>query len=254
LNERNAAHYLARLETFRPDFIVGYVSTVHSLALEVLAQGSQGRICPKAVLVSSETLFDWVRADIENAFRCPVFNGYGLGEMTAFISECNCGSLHISPEYGVVEIVAHEYGDEIVSTGLFNYGMPLLRYRTGDLVEAADDRPCPCGRELPTVRAISGRIADCIVTPEGVTVGPAALSLAFQSVPHLKGVQLYQPSRGELRVYIAVADGFDAKGKQILLSELRRRLGSAMVISLTRVDHVSQTAGGKQALILRNAP
>ena len=72
LNAENLPYYIQCLEKFKPKIIVGYVSTVHSLAKFILEQKSMGFIQPKAVLASSETLFDWMRTDIETAFNCKV--------------------------------------------------------------------------------------------------------------------------------------------------------------------------------------
>ena len=78
--------------------------------------------------------------------RCKVYNGYSLGEPVCFVSECPEGSMHVSPEYGVIELVESEGGHEIVATGLINDAMPFLRYRTGDLAVPGDGTPCRCGR------------------------------------------------------------------------------------------------------------
>src|SRR5207253_1247659 len=88
LSDENLPSYIRRLQSFRPQVIVGYVSTVHAIARYIVSHNLAGLIRPKAVLVSSETLFDWLRADIETAFQCKVFDGYSLGELVAFISEC----------------------------------------------------------------------------------------------------------------------------------------------------------------------
>jgi phenylacetate-CoA ligase len=250
LSTRNLPHYIDQLQKYRADVIVGYVSTVHTLARYILDNHLAGMICPKAILVSSETLFDWLRADIEEAFRCKVHNGYSLGELVSFISECEHGSLHISPEYGVVEAVEIEGKYEIIGTGLFNYGMPLLRYRTGDLVDLATDQTCPCGRRLPLVKAILGRIDDQVVTPEGVMVGPAPLSLAFQSVSGLKEAQIIQDKPSNIIVYLAVSDTFGSSNEQFLLGELRKRLGQSIKIEFAYVPKVARTVAGKQRLII----
>jgi phenylacetate-CoA ligase len=250
MSERNLPHYVAQLRRFRPEAIVGYVSTVHALAQHMLMSGAVGLIQPKAVLVSSETLFDWIRADIEAAFGCKVYNGYSLGELTAFISECPAGSLHISPEYGAVELVPIDGNLELVATGLFNHAMPLLRYRTGDVVEPASSDRCACGRELPLVKAIIGRVDDRVVTPEGTVVGPASLSLAFQSVPKLKAAQIEQETSAAITVLIAAGGAFGLAEEQLLLAELRKRLGTTLRIELRHVAAIPRTSGGKQRLIV----
>ncbi|HEY4176140.1 MAG TPA: hypothetical protein VGM90_04890 [Kofleriaceae bacterium] len=239
-----------RMARFAPSVIVAYVSTVHRIATFINEHGLAGQVTPKAILVSSETLFDWQRADIERAFGGKVFNGYSLGEPVCFVSQCAEGSLHVSPEYGVVELEDFDGATEIIATGLINDAMPLLRYRTGDVARAGTDEPCRCGRSLPTLGGISGRNDETVVTPEGAVVGPAALSLAFQSVPHLRESQIVQTSPDFIDLRIAVTPEFADGDEKFLLAELRKRLGLRLRIDLSRVPTVGRTVSGKQRLVI----
>lgn len=250
LSDKNLPSYIRRLQDFKPKVIVGYVSTVHTIARYIIDNKLSGLIRPKAVLASSETLFDWLREDIEAAFQCKVFDGYSLGELVAFISECEAGSLHISPEYGVIETVEIDGNLEMICTGLANYAMPLIRYRTSDIVEPAKTQTCSCGRQLPLVQAILGRIDDRVVTPEGTIVGPAPLSLAFQSVRNLKDAQICQNTPRAITLSISVTDAFSEADEQFMLGELRKRLGHTLQIELLRVPEITRTSAGKQRLII----
>lgn len=251
LTEEYLPAYVERLERYRPEVIVGYVSSVHLLADHINRHHLQGVIRPRAVLVSSETLFPWIRADIEKAFGCKVFDGYGLGELAAFISECDHGSLHVSPEYGVVESVATD-GERhrLVATGLFNLAMPLLRYDTGDIIRLAEPgRSCSCGRQLPVVDELLGRADDYLVTPDGRSVGPAPLSLAFQGVSGLVEAQIRQDEVSAILVSLVVGPDFDDDSQRVLDRELRARLGTEITINYDRVDAITRTTWGKRRLV-----
>lgn len=249
LSPGNLPAYVDKLRRYAPEVVVGYVSTVHVLARHLLDHGLVGAVRPRAVLVSSETLFPWLRADIEAAFGCRVTNGYSLGELTAMISECPAGTMHVSPEYGVVEAVAGDAGTELVTSTLCNRGMPLLRYRTGDLVVPGSGAPCACGRGLPTVAEILGRVDDRVLTPDGRTVGPAPLSLAFQGIRGLRAAQVVQDEIGRVTVVVATTAGYGDDEERRLRAELAARLGPSLAIGFERVDEVPRTAGGKQRLI-----
>jgi phenylacetate-CoA ligase len=250
LSEQNLPAYLAKLGRYRPEVVVGYVSTVHVLARHILERGLVGVVRPQAVLVSSETLFPWLRADIEAAFGCRVTNGYSLGELTAMISECPSGRLHVSPEYGVVELVPADGAAELVTTTLCNRGTPLLRYRTGDVAVPAPGDACPCGRQLPAVGEILGRVDDRVRTPDGRTVGPAPLSLAFQAIAGVRAAQVVQDSVESVTVVVVTAPGWGPDEECRLLAELRDRLGPSLAIGFERVDELTRTAAGKQRLIV----
>lgn len=250
LNHATVGAYLDELERFDPQVLAGYTSAVHRVALGLLDRGQQGRIRPSAILVSSETLTPSVRRDIETAFACRVTNAYSLGELVAFVSECEHGGLHISTDYGLLEFVEGEAGTEIIATGLINRGMPLLRYRTGDLVVPSSGGRCDCGRGLPVVEQLIGRVDDVVHTPEGATVGPAPMSLAFQRVPNLRRAQVRQDRVEELTVLIEVDPAFSDADEEFLVAELSKRLGPTLRIRVDRVEGLPRTSGGKERLVV----
>lgn len=250
LSQEHLPAYVDELERFDPTVLTGYTSAVHRLAVHLLESGDVGRVRPAAVIVSSETLLPEHRADIERAFGGRVHNAYSLGELVAYISECELGELHVSTEYGALEFLDLGAGTEIVASGLINPGMPLLRYRTGDLVEATVDGPCACGRGLPRVRGLSGRADDVVRTPDGTVVGPAPMSLAFQRVPHLRRAQVRQDAVEELHVLIEVTDDFTDADRVFLEAELAKRLGPSLRLVVERVDTLPRTSGGKERLVV----
>lgn len=250
LSDANLDAYVEELARFAPQVLAGYTSAIHRIAVHLLSRGDVGRIRPTAVIVSSETLFDEHRRQIEAAFGCRVTNAYSLGELVAYASECEHGQMHVSPEYGVVELVPVGAGREIVATGLVNRGMPLLRYRTSDLGTDMSQERCRCGRGLPRLSGLTGRADDVVHTPEGTTVGPAPMSLAFQRVPNLRRAQVRQDSPAALTVVLEVTDAFGDDDESFLRAELHRRLGPTIRLELERVDQLPRTGGGKERLIV----
>lgn len=239
--------YVEALERFGPALIDSYPSSIEPIARHVVARGGSA-VRPRAVITSSETLFPEVRAVVEEAFGCPVFDHYGSAEMVALITQCAAGRYHVNPEFGVVELLCDgrparpgEVGD-IVATGFINPVMPLLRYVTGDRA-VADDRPCTCGRSWPVVARIEGRVDDVIVTPEGRRVG--RLDPIFKSVASLHETRIVQDAEDHVRVETVVAGELQAAEEAELLAQLRARLGPRMRIDIVRVQAIARTSGGK---------
>ena len=96
------------------------------------------------------------RARIESAFGAKAYDLPGLTEIAAWGFECEAraGLTHVHEDYCYPEVLDEEGRPvgpggrgELVFTSLYRKAMPLLRYRTRDLVELAD-RKCPCGRTL----------------------------------------------------------------------------------------------------------
>jgi phenylacetate-CoA ligase len=254
LSDANLPAYLDALAAFRPVVLAGYTSAIHRLAQYVLRVGDTDRVRPRAVIVSSETLLPAARADIEEAFGCPVHNAYSLGELVAYVSECDFGSMHVSTEYGVLELLDTDESagtgrHEIIASGLFNRAMPLLRYRTGDTAAPAN-AACECGRGLPTVDELTGRSDDVVHTPDGTIVGPAPMSLAFQRVPRLRRAQVHQDRIESIRVLVEVDADFTADDESFMVAELAKRLGTALEIEVERVQALPRTSGGKERVVV----
>ena len=96
------------------------------------------------------------RARIEGAFGARAYDLPGLTEIAAWGFECDAraGLTHVHEDYCYPEVldeqdrpVGRGGRGELVFTSLYRKAMPLIRYRTRDIVQVADRR-CPCGRTL----------------------------------------------------------------------------------------------------------
>jgi phenylacetate-CoA ligase len=96
------------------------------------------------------------RARIETAFGAKAYDLPGLTEIAAWGFECDArsGLTHVHEDYCYPEVLDEQDRPvgpggrgELVFTSLYRKAMPLVRYRTRDVVQVAD-RKCPCGRTL----------------------------------------------------------------------------------------------------------
>jgi phenylacetate-CoA ligase len=131
---------------------------------------------------------------------------------------------------------------EIVATGLVHESQIYLRYRTGDLASWSD-LGCGCGRAMPVLGEIEGRVNDVVVCPDGRRVG--RLTSVARELPGIGAMQFVQdrPDRVIARV---VADG--VLGRDVSLEIERRlvdRLGTDMRIDVEQADSLERTERGK---------
>src|SRR5262245_4412968 len=116
---------------------------------------------------------------IERRWGAMVFDHAGATEVGPHSFSCSEGhALHLNEAEFIAEVWPENLGTpnrgELILTNLGRLGSPVIRYRTGDLVEI-DESPCPCGR--PFVRligGIAGRL-DEMITIRGVNVFPSAI-------------------------------------------------------------------------------
>ncbi len=171
MSEAAMARYVRALQNFRPAVIEAYTTPMYLFARYVESRGVDD-IRPKGIITSAEMLYPHQRELIERVFDCKVFNRYGGRELGDVAHECPDGTMHLNAEHVYVEFVRDgrpaQPGEpgEIILTPLTLYGMPLLRYRVED-VGSPSDAVCSCGRGLPAMSVVEGRVQDLISLPEG---------------------------------------------------------------------------------------
>lgn len=155
------------------DVIVGVPT--HILALVRQPNEPPPRL--KSVLLTTDHVPDAIKQAVESAWRCTVYNHYGMTEMGLgggvecearrgyHLREADIFFEIIDPVTGNL-VPDGEYG-EVVFTTLTRHGMPLIRYRTGDrgCFMAVD---CPCGTCLKTLERITQRLSGRIPVGNGV--------------------------------------------------------------------------------------
>lgn len=249
LSESNIPAYIHELDRTKVAFIDSYPSSIYSIAQYINKYSIDHNIRPKAIITSSETLHQHQRQVIETAFECKIYDQYGSAEMAAFICQCKEGSYHINPEYGIIEVLDKnnkhtDFGvpGRLVCTGFLNYGMPLVRYDTGDTVVLSDHK-CDCGKCFPVIESILGRTDDLIVTPSGRTIG--RLDPVFKGLSFIRETQIVQEKIDKITVNLVKDAGFSNDTAETLRNELIRRIGDDVEISINIVDHIPRTKSGK---------
>jgi phenylacetate-CoA ligase len=253
LSEAAAPAYLDALAKFDPVVIQAYPSSIGFLASWMLASGMRYRgaaLC--GVVTSSETLSAERRRDISVAFGCPVFDWYGLNERVAAIGTCERGRYHLMSDYSHVELLPAGDGTfELVGTGFNNMAMPLIRYRTGDFVRPAPaGERCVCGRALPLIEAIDGRVNEAVKLADGRVVG--RLTHVFQGLDGILEAQIVQDRPDALAILIVPCAGYSAATEERLVGKLRFRLGEDVALEVRRVNSIPRGTNGKFKAVVCN--
>jgi phenylacetate-CoA ligase len=245
----NLRAYVEEFNRFRPQFVRGYPSSIYIFAQFAASEGLRVHT-PRAVLSSSETLSPEMRAVIERTLQCPVYDWWGSNERV--VTACQCerrGPFHVNGEGGILELVptanaASEDGHRMIGTGLINHAMPLIRYDLGDLAVPAKE-PCACGRGLPCVERILGRVNDTIVTGEQKYVPSVRFYTLFETHDKVRQFQVVQTEPNAVVVRIVPAHKFNGAETNELRGKLARFLGDAVKIDFELVDHIQPEPSGK---------
>ncbi len=251
LKRESALRVLRLLERFKPQFIMGFPFDLLMLS-QFAAEAGLELPAPDSMVTYGETLSPHKRQSLETAYRCRVFNYYSQHECVSMIAECEQHSLHLADDFAYHEVANEQEGGrgELVGTGLYNYAMPLIRYRTrDDLVIDPAKNLCPCGRSFPIIKEIIGKQCDYIETPDGRLLG----AVMSHSMDHARGVkisQCVQDARDHVYVNLVVDNSYNDESQQALERDLRKRLGQEMTIDIRIVPQLEKRPGGKTPFIL----
>jgi phenylacetate-CoA ligase len=251
---KTAPHYIAALQTHKPQWMTGYGSAMAALAENALSAGLKPfRL--NAVIASGDTLGPGMRDRIEQFFQCKCFDHYGQSEGVAMAMECQYGRMHVLPNLGFIEIVrddgsACDPGEvgEIVATGLMNEAMPLIRYRLGDYAAWAADQTCACGNRQPALARLEGRVDDYLVTQDGRQIG--RLSTALKRSPSVHSAQIVQDQPGNARLLIRPGNGYCKEDALVIRDDILEKIG-AFNLEVYEVPEIPKTPQGKNSLVVR---
>lgn len=247
LSRENADRYVEALWRHKTQWLTGYAVSYYLLARHILDRHLS--VPPlKAVVTTSEKLTPGMREVMERAYGCRIFEEYGTVENAVFASECPHQRLHLSPDAGVVEILrpdgsACDPGEagEVVATGFVRQYQPFIRYRVGDMA-SWDPEPCACGRQMPVLKEVLGRIEDVVVGPDGRQM--VRFHGIFVGQDHVVEGQVIQEALDRIRVKVVPAAAFDQTDAADIEKRVRQRLGEVTVI-VEPVESIPRSANGK---------
>jgi phenylacetate-CoA ligase len=249
IGPRTAWNYVDGLNRYQPVVLTGYAYSYFLLASLILEQNLKLTYRPKAIIVGSEPVTSGVRSVIERAFKARVYEEYGAVEQSLLATECERGSLHINSDFGIIEIVDENdrpvppgVEGRILTTGLLNDTQPLIRYDIGD-VASLSPTPCTCGRSLPVLKNLVGRLEDVVICPDGRQM--VRFHGIFVGMPNVVEAQLIQERIDLIRVKVVANERFGPSDEELIKTRVAtERLGNVQVI-VERVAKLDRTHAGK---------
>ncbi|TCK75533.1 phenylacetate-CoA ligase [Acidipila rosea] len=249
ISEQDLAEYVALLRRFRPRFMLAYAQSAVMFA-RYCEQENIRDIHFESIITTAEMLLPEQRQFLERIFKGKVFNRYGCREFSVIASECAYHTgMHINADALIVEIEPSPHAPQgtgkVIVTDLLNRSMPLIRYEIGDMASMSTGTPCPCGRSLPRISEISGRITDFLITPDQRRISGISLALLAGDMPEVRQMQFEQTDRWNIRLRVVPGRGFGHDTTEELRTRLEPYLRGMSNLSIETVDTIASEPSGK---------
>lgn len=217
-----------------PSFMLKLIEWAVDHKIDIQNSPVQKAICIGESIRNADFDLNALGQKIANDWPVKLFSTYASTEMQTAFTECSQGhGGHHQPDLIIVEVLnehgdllpAGEYG-EVTITTLGVEGMPLLRYRTGDIC-AYYDSPCQCGRHSRRLSPVLGRTQQ-MIKYKGTTLYPPAVFEILNNAPYVKEyvVEVFTNdlSLDEIRLHINTtlsADDCESRLRPLFQSRLR---------------------------------
>ncbi len=260
------------------DFGSTVITCTPSYALFMAEEAVEAGLDPtqfqlKVGIYGAEPWTHHMRKEIEAQWDLKAVDIYGLSEIIGpgVAIECVEGQdgLHLFSDHFYPEIiepggenaVAPGESGELVITTLTKEGIPLIRYRTGDIVTMTEDQ-CPhCGRTSPRISKVKGRTDDMLII-RGVNVFPSQIEAVLLEIeeakPHYLLVVDRVGSLDQLEVQVEVDEKIfsdEIKVLEALENRIQREIESTLnlVVKVKLVEPRSiERSMGKSVRVIDN--
>jgi phenylacetate-CoA ligase len=257
MTDENFCIIYKTMKKYKISFLQCYPSSGYAFA-NYLKKNNLDTSFLKAFFVSSENVLEYQKESIKT-LGIQFFNLYGHSEKLVIGGNCPYhDSYHIDPDYGYMElvdendIIIEKSGvlGEIVGTTFNNYGMPLIRYKTGDYAEYLDIN-CECGFKGKTLKSVEGRWnGDKIFNKSGTYTTTTALNLHNDLYSVINGIQYVQNEKGLLEVNVIPGDGYSNVQESNILRHFQSKMNDDCDISIHKVNFLKRQSNGKFLLLL----
>jgi len=240
------------LQRVQPDYLLTYPSALRDLLLYCREQAvTLPRL--REVRTLSELLAPETRALCREVWGLKIADMYSTQEAGYLALQCpEQEHYHVQSEACLVEVLdasgepcaPGEVG-EVVVTPLMNFAMPMIRYAVGDLAEVGE--PCACGRGLPVLKRILGRVRDMLVHPDGRRSRPRTVEMWEDGALAIRQMQIIQHALNDIEIKLVTAHPFSEAEENLLSDRFRRSCGEDFPIRITYHQEIPRGPGGKFA-------
>ncbi len=259
LSDKKFLELISRIENINPKIIRCYPAPLYFMANLIEKQGGAKLSNLKAINTTASTLYPYMREKIQKVFNTKVYDSYSCEGGSVF-SQCeNLENYHPSEEYAISEFIEDSFSlsdpekpKRHITTHLFNYANPFIRYDSQDYVVLGEEKKCGCGRNYINVSKIKGRDNAILLLPNGDYLLEVNFFPFFNDSVSVDQFQVIQEKRDLIRMKLVVNSSFDDKALKETNNYWSDFFGSSVKFELEIGDNIELTPSGKHRFLIRN--
>lgn len=248
--EENVGQQVDWLQTQQPGYILTYPTNLDALLRNCHARGIRFPLLREARTLA-ETVPVHLHDFCREVWGVPLTDIYSSREAGYIALQCPQGShYHVQAENLILEVLddngrACETGHDgkVVLTVLANFATPLIRYEIGDI--ASFGEVCACGRGLPVIKRIAGRVRNLVTLPNGEQRFPDFGVGFYGEIVPVRQFQVVQKTLRRMELHVVV----DRRPTAAEEAAIKRRLNSQLMhefeIHLVLRDSIPRGPSGK---------
>jgi phenylacetate-CoA ligase len=238
------ARYHAEFTRWRPRCIIAYASALAALAEFVLSENLKPNYPSGCFVTGAEKLLPAQRASIERAFARPVHERYGSRDVGIMGFQIEPGRTHdfeVDWQNVLVEPETAAEESPILITKLHADGMPMLRYRVGDV--GRFPVASRSGHPSFVLREVLGREADRIWLPDGRWITGLQMPHMLKDYPVREFMFLQRPDYS-VELQVIPQNNFGEDSRRSILETVEANL-PGLPVSLALVESIPRTKANK---------
>ena len=249
LSPDRLAQYHAALERWRPRYLLAYANALGALAAEIRERGWRPRYPTQCFVTGAEKLTPTDRALIQSVFGRPVHERYGSRDVGLIAFQLDPDrSLEFEVDWANVFVEPDTCGPvaSILVTKLHADGMPMVRYRIGDLARfSAESRP---GHPAFVLEDVLGRELDRIWLPDGRWIHGIEFPHMMKDHP-VREYQVVQTDDASVTVRLVPGPSFDDDHRVGILRTIGANL-DGLSVNLEICDALPRTRANKVRVVV----
>jgi phenylacetate-CoA ligase len=243
----NQVEWLGRQDA---DYLITYPSNLEAMLRHCRAEKIRFPSL-REVQTMSELLKPSIRELCREVWDVPIMDMYTCQEAGYIALQCpGHDHYHAQAENMIVEVLREDgsaaapgEAGKVVVTHLHNFASPLIRYDIGDFAEIGE--ACPCGRGLPVLKRIVGRVRGMVTLPNGDQFWPFFSNRKFNEIAPIRQYQVVQKTLDSLEINLVADRKISLEEEDRLRAVIAERLGHPFAMAFAYFDEIPRGASGK---------